>query len=71
MWTTWQDPPILSDPSQTIVRDGRSYQLYYDSGALRQIAWQIGGTRVWITNTLLNNLSNHEMIELAESCQTI
>jgi len=70
MWSTWQDPPILSDPSQTISRNGRDYQLYYDSGALRQIAWQIGSTRVWITNTLLNNLSDREMIELAESCQT-
>jgi LCP family protein required for cell wall assembly len=71
MWTTWQDPPILSDPSQTVVRDGRNYQLYYDSGRLRMVAWRIGSTRAWVTNTLLNALSDSQMIALANTCQPL
>jgi hypothetical protein len=71
MWTTWQNPPILTDPSQTIVRGGHSYQLYYDSGHLRMVAWKVGATRVWVTNTLLNALSDDQMLALATSCQPL
>ena len=71
MWTTWQDAPILTDPSQTVRRGGRSYQLYYDSGRLRMVAWKVGGTRAWVTNTLLNALTDSQMLGLATSCQPL
>jgi LCP family protein required for cell wall assembly len=69
MYTTWQDPPILDGPTGTLVRGGRRYALYTDRGRLRQVAWQIGPTRAWITNTLENSLTNAQMIALAESCR--
>jgi len=70
MWTTWQAPPILDAPSQTITRAGTQYNLYYDSGHVRMVAWHIGKTLVWVTNTLLNDMTDQQMIALATSCQT-
>jgi LCP family protein required for cell wall assembly len=70
-FTTWQDPPALDSPTTTVRHDGHSYDVWTEGGHIRQIAWQIGPTRVWITNTLLDELSNPQMIGLAASCQTI
>jgi hypothetical protein len=36
---------------------------------VHQIAWQLGATRAWLTNTLRDTLSNTEMIALASSCR--
>jgi hypothetical protein len=69
MFTTWSDPPILASPTATKTVGGRTLDLYTDSGRLRQIAWQVGPTRVWLTNTLRNDLSNAQMLALAESCK--
>jgi hypothetical protein len=69
MYTTWQDPPILASPSQTIERSGRSYDLYTAGGRLHQIGWRVGASRVWLTNTLRDKLTNAQMVALAESCR--
>ena len=69
MFTTWSDPPILASPTATRTVGGRTFDLYTDSGRLRQIAWQVGPTRVWLTNTLRNDLTNAQMLALAESCR--
>jgi polyisoprenyl-teichoic acid--peptidoglycan teichoic acid transferase len=69
MFTTWSDPPILDNPSATRRAGGRTLDLYTDSGHLRQIAWNVGPTRVWITNTLRNELTNAQMLVLATSCR--
>ena len=69
MFTTWSDPPVLDNPSATRRVGGLTLDLYTDSGHLRQIAWNVGPTRVWITNTLRNELTNAEMLALATSCR--
>ena len=69
MFTTWGSPPILRDASSTIERGGRRYDLYTAGGRIREIAWQVGATRAWITNTLQDTLSNAQLIALAESCR--
>jgi LCP family protein required for cell wall assembly len=71
MFTTWEDPPALDSPTTTVKHDGRSYDVWTEGGHIRQIAWNIGPTRVWITNTLLDELSNPQMIGLAASCAPI
>jgi len=68
-WPTWPSPPILADTTTTIERNGRSFDLFATAGRIRQIAWRIGATRVWLTNTLQDTLSNGEMIALALSCR--
>jgi hypothetical protein len=68
-WPTCPSPPILADATTTIERNGRSFDLFATVGRIRQIAWRIGATRVWLTNTLQDTLSNGEMIALALSCR--
>lgn len=70
-FTTWQDPPALDSPTTTVRHNGRTYDVWTEGGHIRQIAWQIGPTRAWITNTLLDELSNPQMIGLAASCRPI
>lgn len=69
MYTTWASPPILRDPSGSLTRARRTYELYTEHGRLRQIAWRIGATEVWLTNTLQDRLTNAQMLALAESCR--
>jgi LCP family protein required for cell wall assembly len=69
MFTTWSNPPTLRDPTSTIRRGGRNYDVFTEGGRIREIAWQIGATQAWITNTLEDTLSNAQMIALAESCR--
>ena len=69
MFTTWSDPPILGDPSTTLTRGGRSYDVYTAGGHIHQIAWRVGSTRAWLTNTLRDTLTNAQMVALAASCR--
>ena len=69
MFTTWQDPPALANPGGTVKVGGRTVELYEDSGALRQVAWHVGPTRVWITNTLRNELTRPQLLALVKSCE--
>lgn len=71
MWTTWQNPPILTDPSQRLRLGRRTYDLYYDSGKLRMVSWNLGHTVVWVTNTLLNDLTDAQMLSLATNCKPL
>jgi LCP family protein required for cell wall assembly len=69
METTWQDPPVLDSPTTTITRDGRDYDLWYEGGKLRQVAWRMGPTRAWLTNTLRDELSEGQLLGMAVSCR--
>jgi hypothetical protein len=69
MFTTWQDPPILSSPATTIRHGGRTYDAYTSSGRIHQLAWRVGATRAWLTNTLRDTLTNAQMLALADSCR--
>jgi hypothetical protein len=68
MWTTWQHPPILDRPTMTVTRAGREYQLTVVAGRVHAVAWRIGDWRVWITNTLRDELSGRALLKLAETC---
>jgi LCP family protein required for cell wall assembly len=68
MFTTWQDPPVLESPSQTIRLAGHDVELFYESGRLRMAAWTEGDTRGWVTNTLSNELPDRALVALARSC---
>jgi LCP family protein required for cell wall assembly len=69
MYTTWDDPPILKGPSLTVRRGGRLYELTTTDSRIRTIAWQVGPTHVWITNSLRDNLTSAQMLALATSCR--
>ena len=67
MATRWKDPPILENPSED-ARDRRtaSYKLFYDGDRLRIVAWQDDEGSFWVSNTLIQSLSDREMIEIAK-----
>ncbi len=67
----WTDPPILESPDVVKTIAGRSYSLYYDGAKLRMVAWRVGETAYWVSNTLDDELSNRLMLALATSCSPV
>ena len=67
MGTTWNDPPSLRDPSEVREIDGRDYLLFYAGDRLRLVGWQLDGNSYWISNSLLDSLSEKEMLGIAAS----
>ncbi len=68
MFSRWQNPPILDQPTETVEHGGRKLELFFENGSLRQVAFALPGTKVWLTNSLKNEISPHDMISLALSC---
>jgi polyisoprenyl-teichoic acid--peptidoglycan teichoic acid transferase len=69
MWTTWQHPPILDRTTTTVTRGGREYRLTTVAGRVHVVAWRIGDWRVWITNTLRDELPGRALLKLAATCR--
>jgi polyisoprenyl-teichoic acid--peptidoglycan teichoic acid transferase len=69
--TTWKSPPILDDPSERRRMGRRTYELFYDGGRLRIVAWRTSRGVYWISNTLLRTLRNRQMLALARSARRI
>lgn len=67
----WSDPPILSNPSITKSINGRDYDIYVDGDRIPVVAWHRGDNTYWISNDVLNTLSNDQMIGLARSASVI
>jgi polyisoprenyl-teichoic acid--peptidoglycan teichoic acid transferase len=65
--TTWTSPPLLDDPSERRRIAGRTYELFYDGGRLRLVAWRTPKAVYWVSNTLLRTLTNRQMLALARS----
>jgi LCP family protein required for cell wall assembly len=65
--TNWAGPPILDNPSGRRRMGGRTYELFYDGDRLRIVSWRSGKAVYWISNTLLQTLSNKQMLALARS----
>jgi LCP family protein required for cell wall assembly len=69
--TTWTDAPILSGPSTTRTIKGREYRLYYNGSKLHLVAFEREGAVYWVTNTLLDKLSNETMLAIAKGLQPL
>jgi polyisoprenyl-teichoic acid--peptidoglycan teichoic acid transferase len=69
--TTWQHPPILNNPSQTIRLGGRTMQVYFEGRRIRVIAWHSGGAVYWLVNTLQNILPNKQMLAIAAAARPV
>jgi LCP family protein required for cell wall assembly len=64
--TRWQDPPILSDPTDEKTIGDRDYKLYYDGDRLRMVAWQTDEGSFWVSNSLIETVPNEDMLKIAE-----
>jgi polyisoprenyl-teichoic acid--peptidoglycan teichoic acid transferase len=67
--TSWKHPPILASPSEKRRVGKRTYELHYDGDRLRLVAWRTRRAVYWVTNTLLQSLSERQMIAIARSAR--
>lgn len=67
----WSDPPILDNPSLTKTINGRDYEIFVDGDRISLVAWHRGDNSYWVSNDLLNTLTNEQMIGIARSANVI
>lgn len=67
----WADPPILDSPSLTKTIHGREYEIFVDGDRIPIVAWHRGDNTYWVSNDLLNTLTNDQMIGIARSANVI
>jgi hypothetical protein len=69
--STWKSAPILDNPSFTLVHKGQKYLVYTTGGAVQRIALVTPQATYWVSNTILNELSNSTMLAIAESLKPL
>jgi LCP family protein required for cell wall assembly len=67
----WSDPPILDNPSETRTIHGREYEIFLDGDRVKMIAWHRGDNTYWVSNSLLQSLTNDQMVGMARSARVI
>jgi hypothetical protein len=68
--TDWLNPPLFAH-AHTQVIDGRAYRTVDDGSHLHVIAWRSGRVLYWLTNTLLEELSNAQMLAIARAARPL
>jgi polyisoprenyl-teichoic acid--peptidoglycan teichoic acid transferase len=68
--TDWPNPPLFAH-ARTQVIDGREYWFVNDGAHIHVIGWRSHNIVYWLTNTLLEELSNQQMLALAKSAQPL
>jgi LCP family protein required for cell wall assembly len=69
--TTWKDAPILRDASEKREIGGRTFELHFDGDRLRMVAWRTDRGAYWVQNTLLQTLTEKQMMAIAKSTRTL
>ncbi|MGH3042103.1 MAG: LCP family protein, partial [Gaiellaceae bacterium] len=69
--TSWEDPPILGEPTLERTIRGRNYKLFFSGARLRIVAFEQDGGVYWVVNTLRNKLSNETMLAIAKGLQPL
>ena len=69
--TAWKDAPILNDATDEVRRGGRTYEVFKDADRVRLVAWRTSQGVYWISNTLLQTLSERQMLAIAESTRRL
>jgi LCP family protein required for cell wall assembly len=67
----WSDPPLLESPSLTKTIHGREYEIFVDGDRVSMVAWHRGDNTYWVSNDLLNTLTNDQMVGMARSAKVI
>jgi len=69
--TNWLNPPILAGPHQSRRIGRRTYGVYLDGSHIRVVSWTAGRAVYWLNNTEDTELTNRQMLAIAESCEPI
>ncbi len=68
--TDWLNPPLFAHAhTQTI--GGRDFLIVDDGSHIHAVGWRSGRVLYWVTNTLLEDLSNAQMTAIAKSAQPL
>ena len=67
----WSNPPILNDPSETREIRGRDYDIYLSGDRVRLVAWRVGDNSYWVSNSLLQTLTNDQMLGIARTASSL
>ncbi len=69
--TDWLNPPIIAHPDETQSSGGRTYMIFADGDHIHMVAWRQGKVLYWVINTLLEDLTNQQMMGIAHSVQPL
>ncbi len=67
----WTNPPIINHVNQEVSLGGRHYMFVDDGSAIHVIAWREGHVLYWVNNTLREDLTNPQMINIAQSAHPL
>lgn len=67
--TDWLEPPIIDHPQETRHVGARTYMIFADGEHIHMVAWREHNVLYWVVNTLLEELSNQQMLTIADSTQ--
>jgi polyisoprenyl-teichoic acid--peptidoglycan teichoic acid transferase len=66
----WTNPPLFQD-ADVRYYGGRRYELVGNGRRIQDIGWIAGGVLYWVSNTIFGDLTNAQMIALAQSSQPV
>jgi hypothetical protein len=69
--TRFTDAPLLATPNAYRHLDGRTYKFFFNGSHLQTVSFTQGGVAYWVSNTLLDDLTNDEMIAIARSLKPV
>ncbi len=69
--STWNSAPILQKPSFPLIHRGQKFLVYTSGGAIQMVALRTQRATYWVSNTILNELSNSTMLAIAESLRPL
>jgi LCP family protein required for cell wall assembly len=69
--TKFTDAPILQTPNAKRVLGGRTYLFFFNGSHIQTVAFIENGAAYWVENTLLDDLTNAEMIAIARSLKPV
>ena len=69
--TDWLNPPLFAHARNAHDPRPRTYKLVDDGAHIHAIGWRQGNVLYWVTNTLLEDLSNAQMLAIAKSAQSL
>jgi hypothetical protein len=69
--TDWRKPPIIAHPNEQRKINHVTYMIFTDGSHIHVVAWRRGKMVYWLTNTLLEDLSNEQMLAIARSAKPL
>jgi hypothetical protein len=69
--TDWPHPPIIAHPTEERRIGNAKYMIFADGSHIHLVAWRRGKMLYWLANTLLEDLSNAQMLAIARSARPL